>query len=549
MFGGADARPGGSTRLTRQEARRRLTTSKSAGGYHPARWRDFGRRSSRVARGISAAAGSSVGAAIRATPRRRSTRSTVVGSPVPTAATRSRPSTPPSWIRETSDGLEGRIVITEPVLVGGGIRGRIEIAATRDIQARAANLRLVGIRLTERRHSRQHRNSEGRVTRAEPGSRSTARPSRSCRSRSRGSRPSWSAGNASRPISTSPDRGSGLRRRTSGRRSSRGRSRPAGTSAWVATSESRRSWRSIRTRISSARGPCDCRTARCSTCGRQAMARSGSAQFRRWRPARSWRSPLPGLGRAAGGVAGLSCRPTSRLRTVSTTLSSPASPSTRPRGDEPQCGRVDGDAGEDNVVDTVRSRDVGLQFNPATPHLPTPGQATVIASSEPAATGGIGCPGSSHCLPATRRTSRRSAAWPPSGGNPRSDRSPRARDSLVATMLMLAGLDPHAKSADPRCADGGPSRGPGMWKSASTRCPATSSVGSRGSVNGSSQMVVPSTATQCSVRPYPCWRCSGSAVAPSVECRRGEDSPLGPGCHALRRSRGPGCRHRRARAR
>ena len=61
----------------------------------------------------------------------------------------------------------GRIVITEPVLVGGGIRGRIEIAATRDIQARAANLRLVGIRLTERRHSRQHRNSEGRVTRTE----------------------------------------------------------------------------------------------------------------------------------------------------------------------------------------------------------------------------------------------------------------------------------------------------------------------------------------------------------------------------------------------
>ncbi len=70
-------------------------------------------------------------------------------------------------IRRSSDGLDGEITITEPVRVGNGIHGRLSVTARRDITARGALIRLVGLRLAEERRSDEDRDSEGRVTRSE----------------------------------------------------------------------------------------------------------------------------------------------------------------------------------------------------------------------------------------------------------------------------------------------------------------------------------------------------------------------------------------------
>lgn len=61
--------------------------------------------------------------------------------------------------------LQGSITVDRPAMVGEGIHGRIALTATRDIEARGANLRLLGLRLVERQHSRTHR--EGETTRTE----------------------------------------------------------------------------------------------------------------------------------------------------------------------------------------------------------------------------------------------------------------------------------------------------------------------------------------------------------------------------------------------
>jgi hypothetical protein len=70
-------------------------------------------------------------------------------------------------VRATSDGLDGAIEIDEPVRVGEGIRGRLRVASGRDIDARSAVLRLVGVRLTEQRRSYEQRDSKGHVVRSE----------------------------------------------------------------------------------------------------------------------------------------------------------------------------------------------------------------------------------------------------------------------------------------------------------------------------------------------------------------------------------------------
>jgi hypothetical protein len=70
-------------------------------------------------------------------------------------------------LRPTTDGLDGSIEILGPVRVGDGIHGRLRLTARRDIRARGAMLRLVGVRLAEEQRSEEKRDSEGRVTSSE----------------------------------------------------------------------------------------------------------------------------------------------------------------------------------------------------------------------------------------------------------------------------------------------------------------------------------------------------------------------------------------------
>jgi len=70
-------------------------------------------------------------------------------------------------VRRTSDGLDGEIAIDGPVRVGDGIHGRLIVTARRNIQARGALFRLVGLRLTEQERSYEERDNQGRVTRSE----------------------------------------------------------------------------------------------------------------------------------------------------------------------------------------------------------------------------------------------------------------------------------------------------------------------------------------------------------------------------------------------
>jgi hypothetical protein len=62
-------------------------------------------------------------------------------------------------LRTTDGSLGGGIALTAPALVGEPIRGRIDLIANNDIKGSSANLRLVGLRLTEEQQSRtQHNN-------------------------------------------------------------------------------------------------------------------------------------------------------------------------------------------------------------------------------------------------------------------------------------------------------------------------------------------------------------------------------------------------------
>ena len=67
-------------------------------------------------------------------------------------------------LRPTDGALAGEIVLDKPAMVGEGITGRISLTANREIAARKAYLRLVGLRLDEVRRSQDQTNSKGEVT-------------------------------------------------------------------------------------------------------------------------------------------------------------------------------------------------------------------------------------------------------------------------------------------------------------------------------------------------------------------------------------------------
>jgi len=70
-------------------------------------------------------------------------------------------------VRSSSDGLDGEITINEPVRIGEALAGHLRVTARKDINARAANVRLVGVLLAEHQQSREERNSKGEVVSSE----------------------------------------------------------------------------------------------------------------------------------------------------------------------------------------------------------------------------------------------------------------------------------------------------------------------------------------------------------------------------------------------
>ena len=67
-------------------------------------------------------------------------------------------------VRVSDGALDGRITIDGEARVGEPIRGTIQLTARKDIKARGANLRLVGLRLVEQRHSVTHGTGNSRRT-------------------------------------------------------------------------------------------------------------------------------------------------------------------------------------------------------------------------------------------------------------------------------------------------------------------------------------------------------------------------------------------------
>lgn len=67
-------------------------------------------------------------------------------------------------ITPATDGLDGRIEIDGPARIGEGIKGRLSLTAKRDINARSAQLRLVGAVITEQQRKREQRDAQGKVT-------------------------------------------------------------------------------------------------------------------------------------------------------------------------------------------------------------------------------------------------------------------------------------------------------------------------------------------------------------------------------------------------
>jgi len=61
----------------------------------------------------------------------------------------------------SSGAVDGEIRIDGPIVVGMTIRGHLRITASRDLDARGAALRLVGLRLVEERKSEQHETGSG----------------------------------------------------------------------------------------------------------------------------------------------------------------------------------------------------------------------------------------------------------------------------------------------------------------------------------------------------------------------------------------------------
>jgi hypothetical protein len=66
-------------------------------------------------------------------------------------------------LRPTDGAVTGEIVLDHPAMVGEGITGHIRLTAVKEISARKAYLRLVGLRLDEERRSNEHTDSQGHV--------------------------------------------------------------------------------------------------------------------------------------------------------------------------------------------------------------------------------------------------------------------------------------------------------------------------------------------------------------------------------------------------
>jgi hypothetical protein len=67
-------------------------------------------------------------------------------------------------VRATDGPIGGEITLDQPARVGDGITGTIRLAATQQVVARGATLRLVGLRLDEVTRSEDNHDSDGHVT-------------------------------------------------------------------------------------------------------------------------------------------------------------------------------------------------------------------------------------------------------------------------------------------------------------------------------------------------------------------------------------------------
>ena len=220
---------------------------------------------------------------------RHSMRSTAVGWPVPMAVIRlprsgstssSGPTATASTVRSRSTGLSWSV--KDP--------GRLRLTAGRDIDARRAVLRLVGVRLTEQRRSYEQRDSKGQVTRSEQWVEVDGRLFETLPFTEPVLPARLAAGQTFEAEFNCRPRGSGRRRRISGRRCWHGRSTRGGTSRCVRTSTWRRSWTSSSTRTTCDPARRGWRKARCTTRGRPMTRPSRCRPCHRWPRARMWTS-------------------------------------------------------------------------------------------------------------------------------------------------------------------------------------------------------------------------------------------------------------------
>ncbi len=70
-------------------------------------------------------------------------------------------------VQPMTNGLVGEFAINGPVRIGEAISGTLNVTAQRDISARSAMVRLIGVLITEQQRSKEERDSKGTVTRSE----------------------------------------------------------------------------------------------------------------------------------------------------------------------------------------------------------------------------------------------------------------------------------------------------------------------------------------------------------------------------------------------
>ena len=70
-------------------------------------------------------------------------------------------------VQPMTNGVVGEFAINGPVRIGEAISGTLNVTAQRDISARSAMVRLIGVLITEQRRSKEERDSKGAVTRSE----------------------------------------------------------------------------------------------------------------------------------------------------------------------------------------------------------------------------------------------------------------------------------------------------------------------------------------------------------------------------------------------